>query len=75
MTQFSPYEQWVEQDPIEIIEVIKKCAEQAVQKLGKFSPNKFTINDIATLGVTNQRETIVVWDKTTGLPLHNAIGE
>lgn len=32
------------------------------------------VSDIVTIGITNQRETTVVWDKTTGKPLHNAIG-
>lgn len=32
------------------------------------------VKDIVTIGITNQRETTIVWDKTTGLPLYNAIG-
>lgn len=35
----------------------------------------YTVADIVTLGVTNQRETTVVWDRLTGEPLYNAIGE
>lgn len=66
-TQFFPRSGWVEHDPEEIwttqIEVFRSLlAEQ------KISPN-----DIAAIGITNQRETAVVWDAETGEPIHNAI--
>lgn len=61
---------WVEQNPITIMqlvrECIEKCCEQLVSQGGR-------ISDIVAVGVTNQRETTIVWDKDTGEPLHNAI--
>lgn len=38
-------------------------------------PNVYSKDDIVTIGITNQRETVVVWDKRTGKPLYNAIGK
>jgi glycerol kinase len=65
--QLYPRPGWVEHDPVEIWEntkfVIKKVLEQT-----KVDPR-----EIAAIGVTNQRETIVVWDPRTGNPLYNAI--
>lgn len=65
----------VEQDPLEILNGIHFCAIQAVQKLKDIKKCAYTKNDIITIGITNQRETIVVWDKLTGKPLYNAIGK
>lgn len=65
----------MEQDPIAILNSIRTCATEAIQKLDSVIPNVYKKSDIAAVGVTNQRETIVVWDKNTGQPLHNAIGE
>ena len=66
-TQFYPQPGWVEHDPMEIyssqysvlIEVLAKSA--------------VPLEEIAGIGITNQRETTIVWDKTTGKPVYNAI--
>ena len=66
-TQIYPKAGWVEHDPIEIWSTQISVAVEAMQKINA------TASDIAALGITNQRETTVVWDKTTGKPIYNAI--
>lgn len=66
-TQFFPEEGWVEHDSIEIWETQLETARDALEKAG------LTHSDIAAIGITNQRETTVVWDKETGEPVYNAI--
>ncbi|CAH0757096.1 unnamed protein product [Diatraea saccharalis] len=70
-TEIQPQEGWWEQDPLEIIHHIKVCAEQAIGQLTELGYSK---EDLVTLGITNQRETTIAWDKLTGEPLHPAIG-
>jgi glycerol kinase len=65
--QIYPKPGWVEHDPMEIWERTQSVIRGALAK-GNIDPK-----DIAAVGVTNQRETAVVWDKTTGKPLYNAI--
>ena len=65
--QIYPQAGWVEHDPMEIWECTQKVI---AATLGKDNINP---EDIAALGVTNQRETTIVWDKRTGRPYHNAI--
>lgn len=65
----------MEQDPLQILEAVRKCSAEAIRKLDSLVPNIYSRSDIAAVGITNQRETVVVWDKYTGKPLHNAIGE
>lgn len=62
----------MEQDPIQILEAVRTCAAKAVEKLETVNCNK---EQIRCIGITNQRETIIVWDKFTGEPLYNAIGK
>ncbi|KAK9300089.1 hypothetical protein QLX08_007128 [Tetragonisca angustula] len=70
ISQSRPKEGWVEQDPIEILQAVRECVNQTV-----FNLRQLTIDpsDIVAIGITNQRETTVVWDSITGEPLYNAI--
>jgi glycerol kinase len=65
--QIYPKPGWVEHDPMEIWARCQEVIDEAVQKAGAAR------DDIAALGITNQRETTVVWDRNTGEPVHNAI--
>ena len=67
LTQHYPQPGWVEHDPLEIWQAVQLTLKQAVQNAGILA------EDIAALGLTVQRETCLLWDKTTGKPLHNAI--
>lgn len=66
-TQFFPKPGWVEHDANEIWSTQLGCAVEAMQKIGA------SAKDIAAIGITNQRETTIVWDKKTGEPVHHAI--
>lgn len=70
LRQMYPQEGWVEQDPKEILSVVEECIEKTIEKLQELGGSP---TDIVAVGVTNQRETTIVWDKTTGEPLYNAI--
>lgn len=65
--QIYPQPGWVEHNPNEIWQSQLSVAKQALQECGLLS------EDIKAIGITNQRETTVMWDKTTGQPIHNAI--
>jgi glycerol kinase len=65
--QVFPRPGWVEHDPEEIWLNVKACIREALER-GRIDPG-----DIASIGVTNQRETVVVWDPRTGKPVYNAI--
>jgi glycerol kinase len=65
--QFYPQPGWVEHDPMEILTSQLSCA---VEALGKVSARP---RDIAAIGITNQRETVIVWDRATGKPIHPAV--
>ncbi|XP_054978371.1 glycerol kinase isoform X2 [Sorex araneus] len=65
-----PKEGWVEQDPKEILQSVYECIEKTCEKLGQLN---IDISNIKAIGVSNQRETTLVWDKVTGEPLYNAV--
>nr|XP_028583283.1 glycerol kinase isoform X4 [Podarcis muralis] len=65
-----PKEGWVEQDPKEILQSVYECVEKTCEKLKQLNVD---IASIKAVGVCNQRETTVVWDKRTGEPLYNAL--
>ncbi|RVU84293.1 glycerol kinase [Leucothrix sargassi] len=66
-TQHFPNSGWVEHDANDLINTAKATFTDAVKKAN------LTPSDIASIGITNQRETLVLWDKTSGEPLHKAI--
>ncbi|XP_064471144.1 glycerol kinase 3-like isoform X1 [Ornithodoros turicata] len=68
--QSYPKEGWVEEDPYEILGSVHTCIEKTMEKLVDLEIDP---KDIKAIGVTNQRETTIVWDNVTGKPLYNAI--
>ncbi len=66
-TQYFPKPGWVEHDPQEIWSVQTGVVTEALSRKG------IDLKDIAAIGITNQRETVVVWDKESGEPVYNAI--
>ena len=67
ISTYYPHPGWVEQDPTEILSRQIACMSEVQFKTGIHSDR------IRAIGITNQRETVVVWDKSTGLPVYNAI--
>lgn len=67
LEQFYPDDGWVEHDAEEIFEASVAVLREAVEKAGR------SMAEVTAIGVTNQRETVVVWDKATGKPIHRAI--
>ncbi len=65
--QHFPQSGWVEHDPDDLWRTTQATCRGAIDKAG------ITAGDIAAIGITNQRETVVVWDKETGRPIYNAI--
>lgn len=66
-TQIYPQPSFVEHDPLELYSAQYSALTQAIAKIGA------TPDEIAAIGITNQRETTIVWDKNTGKPIYNAI--
>ena len=66
-TQHFPRSGWVEHDAEEIWRSVISTCRQAMAEADA------TAKDIAAIGIANQRETVVVWDRETGVPVHNAI--
>ncbi len=66
-TQHFPQDGWVEHDPEEIWESVVWSIRTALEAA------KVTASDIAAVGITNQRETALIWDRATGQPIHNAV--
>jgi glycerol kinase len=66
-SQHFPKPGWVEHDPVEIWDSQLRAARGVLAKAGA------TAADVVAIGITNQRETTVIWDRATGVPIHNAI--
>lgn len=66
-TQYYPHAGWVEHNPEEIWKTQIETAQRTIHKL------KINSADITAIGIANQRETVVVWDKNTGIPVCNAL--
>ena len=67
LRQIYPKSGWVEQNAVEIwASQFSVCSEAMIR-------NGVTAKDIAGIGITNQRETTVVWNKITGIPVYNAV--
>jgi len=67
VTQHYPKNGWVEQDANEILNKILKTSKTVLKR------NKVQKDELLGIGITNQRETVVAWDKKTGTPIYNAI--
>jgi glycerol kinase len=67
LEQFYPQDGWVEHDAEEIFEASVAVMREAIAKSGR------AVEDVVTIGITNQRETVVIWDKATGKPIYRAI--
>jgi glycerol kinase len=67
LEQFYPADGWVEHDAEAIFQTSVEVLREVVQKAAR------AMTDIAAIGITNQRETVVVWDKASGKPIHEAI--
>ena len=65
--QIYPGDGYVEHDPFDILETQKQAAADVLKRLS------VRVGDVAAVGITNQRETTIVWDKATGQPVYNAI--
>ncbi len=67
LTSLYPEPAWVEQDPEDLWQSVLATAREALASAG------VKAGDVAAIGITNQRETTLLWDRATGAPLHNAI--
>lgn len=67
LEQFYPRDGWVEHDAEEIFQASVEVLREAVEKSGR------SIDEVAAIGITNQRETVVIWERATGRPIHRAI--
>ncbi|KAK3492293.1 uncharacterized protein B0T23DRAFT_138338 [Neurospora hispaniola] len=65
-----PKSGWHEHDPMTLLNSVEECIEGAMRKFQRLG---FSKNDIRSIGITNQRETTLVWDHETGEPLYNAV--
>ncbi|MGY8882968.1 MAG: FGGY family carbohydrate kinase, partial [Pseudomonadales bacterium] len=65
--QHFPDSGWVEHDPMDIWRTTLETSKEVIANAGIKS------SDIAAIGITNQRETTLIWDRKTGLPIYNAI--
>jgi glycerol kinase len=69
--QYYPKSGWVEHDPVEIFERSKECIDSCMGSAAR--DHGIQPCDVKAIGITNQRETTVVWDRHTGRPLYNAV--
>ncbi|KAJ6239043.1 hypothetical protein M0813_25626 [Anaeramoeba flamelloides] len=69
-TQYRPQPGWTEQSPREIMSCVRKCVRDC---LGQLKTKGISSGSISAIGITNQRETTVMWDRRTGIPLHPAL--
>src|SRR2546421_10964217 len=67
LTQYFPQPGWVEHDPEEIWSTVERAARAALAEA------RVAANEIAAIGITNQRETTILWERATGAPIHRAI--
>lgn len=67
LPQYYPQPGWVEHDPMEILRVTRRAIAQALAR-GRIAPRR-----LAGIGITNQRETTILWNRRTGMPIHRAI--
>src|SRR5215472_1925094 len=67
LEQFYPADGWVEHDAEEIFAASVAVLREALDRSGR------PASDVAAMGITNQRETVVIWDKASGRPIHKAI--
>lgn len=67
LTQLYPRAGWVEHDPMEILEAQLDTVRRSLENA------KISAGDLHTIGLTNQRETAMVWEKSSGRPIYNAI--
>jgi glycerol kinase len=67
LRQIYPHPGWVEHDPIEIWESVAACMAEALKK------GDASASEVAAIGITNQRESTILWNRDTGIPLYNAI--
>ena len=67
ITQFYPNLGWVEHDPQEILESVFSCMREVIEA------SKTSLKNIISIGITNQRETTLIWDRKSGIPIHKAI--
>jgi glycerol kinase len=73
-TQYYPQPGWVEHDAVEIWEVTRRVARDAVEAARAVARNGAGGGlEVAAVGITNQRETVLVWDRSSGEPVHRAI--
>ncbi|XP_039964894.1 glycerol kinase-like [Bactrocera tryoni] len=70
LKMITPQDGWFEQNPLELMDAVYECCEKACAQLPALG---YSVADISCIGVTNQRETTVVWDSRTGQPLYNAL--
>ena len=66
-TQHFPKSGWVEHDPSDLLTTTLRTCNKAIERA------KLSSDQIGAIGITNQRETTIVWDKLTGEPIYNAI--